>query len=156
MYIINSVNERDLKNISIRIFEISDYEILIDLWTKAGLPYKPKGRDSKESMRKELEKACATILIAELDHIAIATVFATHDGRKGWINRLAVLPEFRKQGIGKMLVEKAESILIEKGIGIIACLIEDYNKTSLATFKKLGYTEFEGIHYLTKRIHPDI
>jgi len=148
--------EQISNNIIIRDFEISDYEILIELWTKAGLPYKSKGRDTKENIRKELLRGCASILIAELNNIAIATVFATHDGRKGWINRLAVIPEFRKKGIGKILVEKAESILIEKGIGIIACLIENYNKTSLATFQKLGYTEFKGIHYLTKRIYPDI
>ena len=148
--------EQNSKNIIIRNFELSDYDILIGLWTAAGLPYKSKGRDTKENIRKELLRGCASILIAELNNIAIGTVFATHDGRKGWINRLAVIPEFRKQGIGKILVEKAESILIEKGIGIIACLIEDYNKTSLATFQKLGYNEFKGIHYLTKRIYPDI
>ncbi|MBU1014329.1 MAG: GNAT family N-acetyltransferase [Bacteroidetes bacterium] len=143
-------------NILIRNFELSDYDTLIGLWTAADLPFKSKGRDTKQNIRKELQRGCASILIAELNNIAIGTVFATQDGRKGWINRLAVIPEFRKQGIGKMLVEKAESILIEKGIGIIACLIEDYNKTSLATFQKLGYNEFKGIHYLTKRIHPDI
>lgn len=143
-------------NIIIREFNLSDYDTLIDLWNQAKLPYKPKGRDAKGNINEELKKGCASILIAEQNNIAIGTVFATHDGRKGWINRLAVVPEFRKKGIGKLLVEKAEKILNDKGIGIIACLIEEYNQTSFETFQKLGYVKFEGIHYLTKRSHPDI
>ncbi len=146
-----------MKNqIIIRKFNLPDYDILIDLWNQAKLPFKPLGRDSKESITEELSRGCASILIAEQNNIAIGTVFATHDGRKGWINRLAVVPEFRKKGIGRLLVEKAEKILNDKGIGIIACLIEEYNQTSFETFQKLGYVKFEGIHYLTKRSHPDI
>lgn len=142
--------------IIIREFKLADYDTLIGLWNQAKLPYKPKGRDAKENIEKELERSCASILIAEQNNIAIGTVFATHDGRKGWINRLAVVPEFRKKGIGRLLVEKAEKILNDKGIGIIACLIEEYNQASFETFQKLGYVKFEGIHYLTKRNHPDI
>ena len=148
--------KQNSNKISIKEFEISDFDTLIRLWTIAGLPFKPKGRDSKESITEELKRGCASILIAEQNNIIIGTVFATHDGRKGWINRLAVIPEFRKKGIGRLLIEKAEKILNDKGIGIIACLIEDYNTASLKTFKKLGYTEFENIHYLTKKSHPDI
>ena len=144
------------QEISIREFKISDYNLLINLWERAGLPYKPNGRDSKESISEELKRGCASILIAEKTTTAIGTIFATHDGRKGWINRLAVIPEQRNRGIGRILVEKAEQILKAKGIGIIACLIEDYNQASFETFQKLGYIEFEGIHYLTKRSHPDI
>lgn len=144
------------QNIIIRNFELSDYETLINLWKQADLPFKANGRDSKQSIKEELKRGSASILIAEQNKLAIGTVFATHDGRKGWINRLAVVPEFRKKGIGRMLVEKAEKILSEKGIGIIACLIEDYNTNSLEAFQKLGYTKFEGIHYLTKRSHLDI
>ncbi len=145
-----------IDQVKIREFQLSDYEILINLWKQAGLPFKPNGRDSEESIRAELKRGCASILIAEHNQMAIATVFATHDGRKGWINRLAVIPDFRKKGVGKKLVKKAEKILTEKGIGIIACLIEEYNQDSFETFQKLGYIKFDGIHYLTKRSHPDI
>jgi len=55
-----------------------------------------------------------------------------------------------------MLVDAGEKWLIEQGIGIFACQIEEYNNDSFEAFKKMGYVSFEGIHYLTKRIHPDI
>ncbi|MCF8227707.1 MAG: GNAT family N-acetyltransferase [Bacteroidales bacterium] len=142
--------------VKIRNFNIKDYNKIIRLWETCELPYKPKGRDSKEKMQEELKKGIAVFLVAEEKGNLIGSVLATHDGRKGWINRLSVLPEYRKQGIGAMLVKEAEKRLDEIGIEIIACLIEDGNDTSLQVFSKLGYLEFPGMHYLTKRKYPDV
>ena len=140
----------------IRKATITDYSTIVSLWEAAELDYKPKGRDSRESIEKEMQKGIGYFLIAEKEGEAIGSVLITHDGRKGWINRLAVIPEYRKKGIGKALVDKAEEILDELGIGIYVCLIEDYNKSSLEVFQKLGYNEFPGMHYLSKRKFKDI
>jgi len=140
----------------IRSFTLDDYEQIIPLWKICKLPYKPKGRDSKERIEKELAKGIARFLIAEKEGRILGSVLATHDGRKGWINRLAVLPEHRKQGIAEALVKEAENRLYAEGIEIIACLIEDDNPSSLEVFKHFGYREFPGMHYLTKRRYPDV
>lgn len=120
------------------------------------MPFKPHGRDMRENIEKELARGCAHFLIAEEKGRPVGTILVTHDGRKGWINRLAVIPAYRNRGIARMLVEKGEKILDDAGIGIIACLIEDYNRESLAVFQKLGYIDFKGMHYLTKRQHPEV
>jgi hypothetical protein len=39
----------------IRRLTISDYPKIIDLWTRAELPFKPNGRDSKQSISKEIK-----------------------------------------------------------------------------------------------------
>lgn len=143
-------------NIKIIPFKSGDYDLLISLWEKAGLPYKEKGRDSHENIEKEVKLDCNQFLFAVQDGETIGSILVTHDGRKGWINRVAVLPEFRNKGIAKLLVDAGEKWLIKQGIGIFACQIEAYNTGSFEVFQKLGYVPFEGIHYLTKRIHPDI
>ncbi|NOX85251.1 MAG: hypothetical protein GXO86_04695, partial [Chlorobi bacterium] len=56
----------------------------------------------------------------------------------------------------RKLVEAGEKWLDEQGIGIYACMIEDYNDESFEAFKKMGYIPFEGMRYLTKRKFPDI
>ena len=38
----------------------------------------------------------------------IRAVLETHDGRKGWINRLTVDTEFRRQNIARRLVRELE------------------------------------------------
>lgn len=139
-----------------RICTIDDYDLLVSLWEQAGLPYKPLGRDSRESIAKEMQGGNGLFIVAEIDAQPAGTILTTHDGRKGWINRLTVLPDYRNKGIGRALVEYAEEMLEQRGIGIFACMIEDYNSSSLEVFQKLGYIEFKGMHYLTKRSFPDI
>lgn len=137
-------------------YKHGDYETLISLWEDAGLPYKPLGRDSRKAIEKEVDNNCSLFLFAQVDEEYVGSVLATHDGRKGWINRVVVIRQYRHKGIARKLVESTENWLIEKGIGIFACQIEGYNNESFEAFKKLGYIPFEGIRYLTKRIHPDI
>ncbi len=139
-----------------RFYKKGDYNTIIKLWKATGLPYKPKGRDSRQSLEQEMKKNCGTFIFALLNEKTVGLVLATHDGRKGWINRVAVLPEYRKKGIARQLVGEAEKWLEKQGIFIYTCLIEDYNSASLTAFQKMGYIPFEGIHYLTKRKFPEI
>jgi GNAT superfamily N-acetyltransferase len=142
--------------INIVPYKTGDYHTLIHIWESAGLQYKPLGRDSEPNIEAELKKGVGKFLFAVTNELYVGVVLVTHDGRKGWINRVAVLPEYRNRGIAKQLVQAAEKWLDGQGIGIYACQIEDYNKDSLEVFKKLGYIPFEGIHYLTKRKFPEV
>ena len=141
--------------ITTRKFNIADYDALIELWKEAQLPYKPKGRDSKKKIESELKKGVAIFLVAETDNKIIGSVFGTHDGRKGWINRVAVLPQYRQKGLAKMLVSEVEKKLDELGIDIIACLIEDWNDRSMNVFEKLGYIKHNDVIYFSKRKNAD-
>ena len=143
-------------NIEFKQYKKGDYQLLTDIWRNAGLPFKPFGRDSEKNIEKEIELDSNRFIFAYYNDKAVGSIVVTHDGRKGWINRVAVLPEFRKKGIARKLVNEGERWLASEGIGIYACLIEGYNEDSLETFKKLGYIPFEGITYLTKRKYPEI
>ncbi len=150
----NVIDESSI--IDIRKFTIDDYENLISLWQHAGLPYKPQGRDSYENIKAELIRGCCIFIIATKNGEIIGSCFGTHDGRKGWLNRLAVKPECRNSGIARRLVQEVEDRLNDLGIHIIACLVEDWNIESMKVFEKLGYKEFMGMKYYTKRKHTDI
>ena len=86
----------------------------------------------------------------------VGAILGTHDGRKGWINRLAVAPDQRRLGIAQKLVGAVEQRLIDLGIEIFACQIEDWNETSMTVFDRLGYTRHADIIYFTKRLRPDV
>jgi ribosomal protein S18 acetylase RimI-like enzyme len=87
---------------------------------------------------------------AELNGRIVGTVLGTHDGRKGWINRLAVDTEFRRKNIAKKLVSEAEKWFEESGLEVFACVIEGDNTPSMELFKKLGYEEWD-VRYFSKR-----
>lgn len=145
-----------MEEVTISSYQKGDYQTLISLWERSGLPYKPNGRDSEEKIEQEVKGDKAKFLFAKTGNEHIGSALITHDGRKGWINRVCVLPEFQQKGIARKLVEHGEKWLMEQGIGIFACQIEGYNNDSFEAFQKMGYIPFEGIRYLTKRIHPDI
>jgi ribosomal protein S18 acetylase RimI-like enzyme len=141
--------------VRIRDLVAEDYDALVALWKAAALPYRPRGRDSRERIAREVDSDSSVFLAAERDGELVGVVLGTHDGRKGWINRLAVLPEHRAEGIGRALADAVEQRLREQGIEIVTCLIEGSNEGSMAFFERIGYLRHPDIHYYSKRQSPD-
>jgi len=143
---------------TIREFRPADYDRVMELWAEGGLPLKPEGRDSRENIVRQTGLANVRFLVAEEGEggRVVGTVLATHDGRKGWINRVAVDATLRKRGLGARLVGEAERWLESQGLDILACLIEDDNAVSMAVFEKLGYKKHPEIIYFAKRKYPGV
>ena len=141
------MNSQDL---FIRQFKPEDYDRIISLWNTANLPFRPKGRDSYEKISRQVRNGITVFLVAELDGKIVGTVLGTHDGRKGWINRLVVDTQFRRKNIAKQLVSEAEKWFEENGLDVFACVIEGENTASMEAFKKLGYKEWD-VRYFSKR-----
>jgi ribosomal protein S18 acetylase RimI-like enzyme len=143
-------------NETVRRLSLSDYERWMSVWQRAGLhSVRPNGRDSRAAFERQLAGGTHTVLGLERNGDLVAVVLVTHDGRKGWINRLAVVPEWRGRGYAKRLVAEAELVLQAEGMTVIAALIEPGNEASLELFMALGYVETEGMHYLSRRDSPD-
>jgi len=134
----------------IRQFSQKDYDVIIDLWRNANLPARPRGRDSFEKINEQIENGTSVILVAELNGKIVGIVLGTHDGRKGWINRLAVDTEFRRKNIAKRLVSEVENWFEKNGLDVFTCVIEGENTISMELFKKLGYEEWD-VRYFSKR-----
>lgn len=143
---------------TIREFCPGDYDRVMELWAEGGLPLKPQGRDSLENIVRQTGLANVRFLVAEEGEggRVVGTVMATHDGRKGWINRVAVDATLRKRGLGARLIGEAERWLESQGLDILACLIEDDNAVSMAVFEKLGYKKHPEIIYFAKRKYPGV
>jgi ribosomal protein S18 acetylase RimI-like enzyme len=143
------------QDVHIRNLTPDDYDRLAEIWTQAGLSFRPDGRDGREYVQSEMERDSAIFLGAEVDGELVAVVLGTHDGRKGWINRLAVLPEYQKRGIAKALTVEVERRLNDAGILIVTCLIEGDNQASREFFQSLGYIGHPDITYYSKRQSSD-
>jgi predicted N-acetyltransferase YhbS len=135
----------------IRKLTINNYEEIIKLWTRASLSYKQKGRDSKHAMAAEMKANPEFFFGAFENNHLVGTVIISCDMRKGWLNRLAVDPDYRHCGIARALIAESEKILRKHGVRIFCALIEDYNTASKKLFIGCGYVEHRDIIYFSKR-----
>jgi len=140
----------------IRRLTITDYDDLVQLWSRAKLPFKPKVRDSKKAIAAQMSTNPEFFLGAFDKNRLVGAVIVSCDGRKGWINRLAVDPDFRRLGIAKALITDSENMLRKNGIRLFCALIEEDNTLSKKLFKKCGYVEHHDITYFSKRDSDDV
>jgi ribosomal protein S18 acetylase RimI-like enzyme len=140
----------------IRKLTIKDYSDVVKLWEKAGLEIRLNGRDHPDKMKKQLTSG-NTVLLGKFQNVnLLGVVLVTHDGRKGWMNRLAVNPEFLRKGVAKELITRAETVLYEEfGIEVYSVLVLKENKRSDQFFTSMGYDKWEEVVYFSKRIDID-
>lgn len=140
----------------IRRLAIDDYDEIVKLWSRAKLPFRPKGRDSKRATEAQMETYPTLFLgMYEADRL-VGVVVLTSDGRKGWINRLAVDPEYRHRGIAKKLIVESEKRFRKLGLALFCSLIDDDNGASKELFRKYGYVEHHDIIYFSKRDSDEV
>ena len=135
----------------IRPLRRPDYDPMIGLFKVCGLNPKTKGRDSLRSFTDQLRRNPDSYLGAFDGNRLVGSVLGTHDTRKGWINRLAVDPEYRRQAIAARLVRRCEQVLRKKGLEMFAALIEPENEGSAAFFRSQGYDILPIIYARKKR-----
>ncbi len=136
---------------STRRLSREDIDDICLLFRDAELDHRPEGRDSPDELARQMEDDHIVFIGGFDGSNMVAMVLASWEGRKGWINRLAVHPDCRRQGLGVRMIALAEGALKAMGARIICCLIEDLNEPSLALFQKEGYKLSRDIYYLSKR-----
>lgn len=131
-----------------------DYAEILDLWRRAGLPVRAEGRDAPEAFAHQQHGGLQRVVGLRDEGQLVAVVVLTHDGRKGWINRLAVDPAYRRQGLAGTLIAEAERWFTQDvGLEVWAALIEEGNLASRAFFDAAGYHHHD-IVYVSKRTRP--
>jgi N-acetylglutamate synthase len=135
--------------------QAADYDDILALWQRAGLPVRAEGRDAPAAFARQMASGLQRVIGLRVGDALVAVAVLTHDGRKGWINRLAVVPPYRHQGLARRLVTEAERWFAQEvGLEVWAALIERHNEGSLLLFEELGYEQPEVV-YVSKRTRND-
>jgi len=87
------------------------------------------------------------------DHV-VGTVMAGYDGHRGWIHYLAVSDDHRGTGVGRALVEEAESALRALGCPKVQLQVRPDNSNVIGLYEHLGYAPYEAIN-MGKRLVVD-
>src|SRR5271154_566695 len=92
-------------DIEIVPFTMDAYEKVFALWQQSdgvGL----SDADSRGGIAAYLERNPGLSFLAKKNGNVVGAVLCGHDGRRGYLNHLAVQAEYRRSSIGRRLVEK--------------------------------------------------
>jgi ribosomal protein S18 acetylase RimI-like enzyme len=127
-------------NITIRPCHPDECAAILDLWKEAGSI--PSVSDSVDVLERHLQKDDDLLLVAEYNSRLVGTVMGGWDGWRGNIYRLAVLPDYRRKGIGRALVQEIERRLSLRGarrISICVAKEEDSAVDFWEALKDMNY-----------------
>ena len=96
---------------SIRVMTLDDYDAVMEMMRSTpGISL--RDADSRESTARYLARNPGMSFVAEAEGVLCGCVMCGHDGRRGYLQHLLVLPEYRRQGIANALVERLSLIHI--------------------------------------------
>ena len=136
----------------IRPFQTEDEASVVSLWQLCELTV-PWNNPYKDIARK-LKVQPELFLVGMLNSLLIATVMGGYDGHRGWINYLAVHPDFQGQGYAQQVMENVESELRKRGCPKINLQIRSGNARVMAFYQKLGFTDDQALS-MGKRLEED-
>jgi ribosomal protein S18 acetylase RimI-like enzyme len=95
--------------------------------------------DSREGIAVYLSRNRGLCFVATVDGKIVGTILCGHDGRRGILRHLAVMPAFRKRGIGQALAGRCLKALSDEGIRKCNLYVMKDNRPGLRFWKNLGY-----------------
>ena len=137
---------------NIRPFRETDESDVVELWQLCDLtrPWNNPNRDIERKLTVQREM----FLVGEVEEKIVATVMAGYDGHRGWINYLAVHPNFQGKQIGRALVDAVEHKLLEAGCPKINLQVRSTNVKAVEFYKRIGFVQDDVLSF-GKRIISD-
>jgi ribosomal protein S18 acetylase RimI-like enzyme len=123
----------------------ADVAAVIALWQRCGLS-RPWNDPAADIARARKGPNAAMLIGRDGGRIA-ASVLVGHDGHRGWVYYVAVDPDDRYKGYGRVIMDAAEEWLRGRGIEKLQLMVRPDNSQVQAFYQSLGYVEQERIIY---------
>jgi ribosomal protein S18 acetylase RimI-like enzyme len=136
----------------IRSCQASDEPDVVRLWEACGLTR--AWNDPRKDIARKLTVQPELFLVGVQDNAIVATAMGGYDGHRGWVNYLAVAPAHRRRGLGRLMMERIEAMLLAMGCPKLNLQIRTSNAEVQAFYERLGYTQEQRIS-LGKRLIAD-
>jgi ribosomal protein S18 acetylase RimI-like enzyme len=135
--------DKGTDSVSIRDCLVQDVEAVLELWRQAEAT--PSVTDTADDLRRAVTESHAFVLVAEVEGQVVGSIIGTFDGWRGNIYRLAVQPDYRRQGVARALVAEVERKLTGLGAKRITALVEKDHPIAMTFWEAVGYRVDERI-----------
>jgi ribosomal protein S18 acetylase RimI-like enzyme len=128
-----------LPPLSVAAIEDADIANVIALWQRCGLtrPW----NDPTADIALARKGPNATVLVGRDGSNLVASVLVGHDGHRGWVYYVAVDPECRHRGYGRLIMAAAEDWLRTRGLEKLQLMVRGDNAEVQTFYQSLGYLE---------------
>ncbi len=124
---------------------IGHYDAVAELMRKTpGVTF--RSADSRQATARYLERNPGLSFVALDGDIVIACAMGGHDGRRGYLQHVVVLPSYRNQGIASALVDCCLSKLETLGIFKTHIDVQVDNGLANAYWARRGWVKREDIN----------
>jgi len=121
-----------------RVMVMSDYENIIALWQKSS-GVQLRDADSQAGIEKYLKRNPDLSFVCENEGRLLGTIMAGHDGKRGYVQHLAVDESSRGRGIGNQLILRCLDVLKSEGILKSHIHVLDNNRSAQSYWHNRGW-----------------
>ncbi len=129
---------------TIRPMTKDDYDEVYEMWqttSKRAL----SNADNREQIERYLDRNKGMSQVAVIDGKIVGTVLAGHDGRRGFIHHMAVMPQYRRKHIGHSLANKAIEKITAEGIDKTHIFCYQNNETGQDFWSDFGFKKRDDV-----------
>jgi ribosomal protein S18 acetylase RimI-like enzyme len=126
---------------------------VLALWRAAASA--PSATDHADAVRVLLNHDPEALIVAERGGELVGSVIVGWDGWRGSFYRLTVLPEHRRGGLGRMLIEAGEARLRRLGVARMDAIVSAEEEPALRFWETAGFVEQAGRVRLVRTLSGD-
>lgn len=129
-------------------FEPHDYEEVMALWRATeGLTLREV--DSRDAILAYVARNPGLSFVARHEGVVVGAVLAGTDGRRGYLQHLAVAQPQRGQGLGRTLAERVIEALSAVGVAKCHLMVRRENELAKAFWEHLGWTARDDVSVMS-------
>ncbi|HEX5266046.1 MAG TPA: GNAT family N-acetyltransferase [Acidimicrobiales bacterium] len=122
---------------TVRAATVADAEAVIGLWAAAAGPTRLPS--DAGAVARLLERDPGALMIVEADGAVVGTVILGWDGWRAHLYRMAVRPDHRREGVGRLLLDAAAARARAVGARRLDALVHDGNELGAVFWARLGF-----------------
>ena len=130
--------------INVRTYRDEDYEEVKINLQEGGLF--DNSIDTREILRAKIQLNPDSLLVATVDGQVVGNIYIIQDMWNSFLFRLAVRKNYRKRGIGSILIEESERLLREKGVRDVTLFVGSDDSELVGYYKKRGYNPMKKLY----------
>jgi ribosomal protein S18 acetylase RimI-like enzyme len=140
-----------MENVTFNEMRIEDYDEVYALWQateNVGL----SSADGRQEIGRFLEANPGLSFTARISGELAGAVLGSTDGRRGYLHHLAVRPQFRRLGVGRVLIERSLQALAARGIRKCHIFVFGGNQEGFRFWEEVGFRRRTDIVIMSKEI----